>query len=58
VDTQPACDGHRDLPKLPKGTPTPPMRIAYAINRDASELGRSPGTRPPASAQPDPMHVI
>src|SRR5271157_3157331 len=45
VDIQPAYDGHRDLLKLPKGR-TRPMRIAYAVNPDASELGRSHGTRP------------
>ena len=65
VDIQPAYDGHRDLLKLPQGAQAPRTRIAYAVNRDASELGRSsgvaatPGTRP---AQPltagQPMHVI
>jgi hypothetical protein len=45
VDIQPAYDGHRDLLKL-RGAGTRPMRIAYAVNLDASELGRSPGTRP------------
>ena len=34
VDIQPAYDGHRDLLKLPRGARAP-MRIAYAINRDA-----------------------
>src|SRR3989442_913993 len=36
----------------------PPARNAYAVNRGASELGRSPGEQAAASAQPDPMHVI
>ena len=31
---------------------------AYAVNRDASELRRSPARKAPASAQPGPMHVI
>jgi hypothetical protein len=58
VDIQPAYDGHRDLLKLRKGR-TRPMRIAYAVHPDpASELGRSPGTRPRPSAQYGPMHVI
>src|SRR5260370_39671067 len=35
-----------------------PRANAYAINRDASELGRSPAQKAPASAQPGPMHVI
>ena len=39
-----------------RGAGTRPERIAYAINRDASELGRSP--RPSTSAQSGPMHVI
>jgi hypothetical protein len=35
-----------------------PLRIAYAINRDASELGRSRSTRPPTSApRPDACHL-
>src|SRR5512133_2200021 len=35
-----------------------PRANAYAINRDASELGRSRARKAPASAQPGPMHVI
>src|SRR5205814_710780 len=35
-----------------------PRANAYAVNRDASELGRSPARKAPASAQPGPMHVI
>src|SRR6266404_1729236 len=35
-----------------------PRANAYAVNRDASELGRSRARKVPASAQPDPMHVI
>jgi len=58
VNIQPAYDGHRDLLTHRRGAGTRPKRIAYAINRDASALGRSPGTRPPTSAQPGPMHVI
>ena len=34
MDIQPAYDGHRDLLKLRKGR-TRPMRIAYAVHRDA-----------------------
>jgi hypothetical protein len=36
----------------------PPARNAYAVNRDASELRRSPGKQAANSAQPGPMHVI
>ena len=57
VDIEPAYDGHRDLLTLRRGARAP-QRVAYAVHRDASELGRSPGTRPPASARSDPMHVI
>src|SRR5271157_3590739 len=35
-----------------------PRANAYAVNRDASELRRSPARKAPASAQPGPMHVI
>jgi hypothetical protein len=42
VNIQPAYDGHQDLLTLRRGAGTRPTRIAYAINRDASELGRSP----------------
>src|SRR6266851_7350152 len=35
-----------------------PRAHAYAVNRDASELGRSPAQKAPASAQPGPMHGI
>jgi hypothetical protein len=35
-----------------------PRANAYAVNRDASELRRSHARKAPASAQPDPMHVI
>src|SRR5437773_1578475 len=35
-----------------------PRANAYAVNRDASELGRSPAQKAPASTQPGPMHVI
>ena len=35
-----------------------PRANAYAVNRDASELGRSRARKAPASAQPGPMHVI
>jgi len=60
VDIQPAYDGHRDLLKLRRGAGTRPVRIAYAINRDASELGRS--LRHPAadlsSVRPDACHLI
>src|SRR5215472_8596296 len=35
-----------------------PRANAYAVNRDASELGRSRARKVPASAQPGPMHVI
>src|SRR6266478_3715774 len=35
-----------------------PRANAYAVNRDASELRRSPARNAPASAQPGPMHVI
>jgi hypothetical protein len=57
VDIQPAYDRHRDLLTLRRGARAP-MRNAYAVKRDpASELGRSPSTRPATSA-PGPMHVI
>src|SRR5271157_494753 len=35
-----------------------PRANAYAVNRDASELRRSPARKAPASAQPGPMHVF
>ena len=35
-----------------------PRANAYAVNRDASELRRSPARKAPDSAQPGPMHVI
>src|ERR1022692_3574987 len=35
-----------------------PRANAYTVNRDASELRRSHARKAPASAQPDPMHVI
>ena len=44
VDVEPAYDGHRDLLKLQRGVPAPRAN-AYAVNRDASELRRSPGER-------------
>jgi len=57
VDIQPAYDGHRDLLKLRRGASAPNAN-AYAVNRDASELRRSPGRQAANSAQPGPMHVI
>src|SRR6266699_2988072 len=57
VNVEPAYDGHRDLLKLRRGRKAP-ARNAYAVNRDASELGRSRAQKAPASAQPGPMHVI
>ena len=56
-NVEPAYDGHRDLLKLRRGRKAP-ARNAYAVNRDASELRRSHARKAPASAQPDPMHVI
>jgi hypothetical protein len=58
VDIEPAYDGHRDLLKLRRGANKRPARNAYAVNRDASELRRSPGEPGSNSAQPIPMHVI
>ena len=58
VDIQPAYDGHRDLLKLRRGA-HPSMRIAYAVHRDASELGRSHSTgRNLSSVRPDACHLI
>jgi hypothetical protein len=56
VNIQLAYDGHRDLLTLRRDAGTRPMPIAYAINRDASELGRSPapGRRP----QPSPARCM
>src|ERR1017187_5058957 len=48
VDIQSAYDGHRDLLKLPGAPQAPLTRIAYAANRDASELGRSSKRTGPA----------
>ncbi len=58
VDIEPAYDGHRDLLKLRRGANKRPARNAYAVNRDASELRRSPGEPGSHPAQPVPMHVI
>jgi hypothetical protein len=58
VDIQPAYDGHRDLLKLRGAHARAPCEIAYAVNPAASELGRSPRTWAPTSAQTGPMHVI
>ena len=57
MDVEPAYDGHRDLLKLRRGRKAP-ARNAYAVNRDASELRRSPGKQAANPAQPGPMHVI
>ena len=46
VDIQSAYDGHRDLLKLSGGASAPPHANASAVNRDASELGRSPRADP------------
>ena len=35
VDIQPAYDRHRDLLKLQRAQARAPMRITYAVNRDA-----------------------
>ena len=59
VDIQPAYDGHRDLLKLPVGR-TRPMRIAYAVNRDArlSWGGLPAPGRDLSSVRPDACHLI
>jgi hypothetical protein len=43
VDIQPAYDRHRDLLTLPRAPQAPAREIGYTANREASELGRSPG---------------
>src|SRR6059058_2883465 len=50
VDIQPACDGHRDLLTLPGAPQAPAREIGYTANREASELGRSPGCPPGGKA--------
>jgi hypothetical protein len=58
MDIQPAYDGHRDLLKLRSAHARPLCELPTRSILAASELGRSPGTRPPTSAQSGPMHVI
>jgi hypothetical protein len=56
VDIQPAYDRHRDLLKLQRGIST--RANAYAVNRDASELRRSPAEATSlGSAWPDACHL-
>jgi len=59
MNIQPAYDGHRDLLKLRKGR-TRPMRIAYAVHRDArlSWGGLPASGRGLSSARPDACHLI
>ena len=52
VDVEPAYDGHRDLLKLRRGASKRPARNAYAVNRDASELRRSPGEQAATQLSP------
>ena len=52
VDIEPAYDGHRDLLKLRRGANKRPVRNAYAVNRDASELRRSPGDQAATQLSP------
>src|SRR5512135_2881150 len=51
VDVEPAYDGHRDLLKLPERA-SAPARECLRVNRDASELGRSPRAGTSPAAQP------
>ena len=58
VDIQPAYDGHRDLLTLRRAHARAPARIAYAVHRDASELGEVSRHPAATSAQFGPVHVI